>query len=246
MASVWRGTSALLLSALVACTGVDDSASPSPSTSTSTTATSVETTTTVAVAPTMRIACETAGIDADLDGDGATDRVAVLWVDDGGVLAACLADGSVITRPGGVELLWIVDVDADGRDEIVNGGTTACAAIGSLVVLAGRALRTVEPASGGWFELRDGCLQPETGPAGGAGWGCEDGLVVRVTTTPEVGGRSTWMRTVWRIDGTVAHLVAATSGTSTSSRRYDFAPPDDVAPSPCPFMRNEPGHGDVE
>lgn len=85
------------------------------------------------------------GETGDVDGDGAPDRVAYEWTDGGLVLWACLGTGAALSRPakGQGELLDVIDLDEDGRDEILNGGTTVSVALFEVTVVAAEGLQAV-------------------------------------------------------------------------------------------------------
>jgi hypothetical protein len=66
---------------------------------------------------------------AHVDNDKLRDRIYHDWIKGGPVLGVCTGDGRTDRRRGSgmTELLWILDVQQDDRDEILYGGTSISA-----------------------------------------------------------------------------------------------------------------------
>jgi hypothetical protein len=162
------------------------------------------------------------GIQADVDGDGSEDFVYHEWVGDGPVLGVCTASGrrDKIDGKGQAELLFVVDVERDGRDEILYGGTSAVAQLASIAVFTQEGLEEVLGSDGKPLVVVSGIVadvSEEGGPATDLAWGCEDTdgdgqpELVQVTVKP-VDGSLDWTREAFRIEGASASLVSTESG----------------------------------
>ena len=127
-------------------------------------------------------------IAADLDGDGQPDQVYEGWVDDQGEptdpgmgdyhLTVCTAAGKAasITGVGNGETIRAIDIEPDGRAELLVGGTTASAVHLDLVVLVDDQLQPVREEGSDGTVLAERVTvtegQAEAGPA--TAYGCED------------------------------------------------------------------------
>jgi hypothetical protein len=217
-----------MAAALVAC---QSEATDPDSTTPETTAPAATATATAAAKPGE---CGPQTISADFDGDGnATEVVGHDVVDGAATVRVCFTDGRFGQIPGMgmAEWLQVIDVDSDGRAEIVYGATTAFALGAQLAVWADDDLVVVTVDDGSPLELR----------AGGDGtfdeirdqwdayhaWGCSDldadGHVDLVTMRAErsVEGYNAIL-TGWTIDGVAARVVTEASRTLADS-------PDPVA-----------------
>jgi hypothetical protein len=169
---------------------------------------------------------------ADVDGDGAADRVFHAWIRDRAVLGVCTAAGDTdrMRGVGQAELLQIVDVEGDAADEIFYGGTTAAAQLFSVAVFSQGDLRRVLTPGSDPFVLVDGAdpgTLTTTTPAGGA-VGCPDldddgaAVIVQVTVTARGRRNLQWSLAGYEIQGGIAATVTEANG----SRRNDPAKPD--------------------
>jgi hypothetical protein len=167
-------------------------------------------------------------VEADLDGDGAEDLVYHDWIRDRAMLGACTATGrsDQITGAGQSELLQIIDIQSDGQDEILYGGTTASAQIASIAILSREAeLETVGLISGKSLLVVLG-LDPGAPPnrqPTGAAFGCEDVNgdgrldLVQVSVWPR-GKEFRWTRTAYRIEDASASRIAKKWGNHENER----------------------------
>jgi hypothetical protein len=162
------------------------------------------------------------GIQTDVDGDGSEDVVYHEWVGDGPVLGVCTASGRKdrIEGKGQAELLFVVDVERDGRDEILYGGTSAVAQLASIAVFTQEGLEEVLLSDGKPLVVVNGIVanvSEEGGPPTDLAWGCEDTdgdgqpELVQVTVKPADGSLD-WTREAFRIEGASASLVSTESG----------------------------------
>ncbi|HVF06025.1 MAG TPA: hypothetical protein VNA20_14385 [Frankiaceae bacterium] len=170
------------------------------------------------------VAAEGPALVADVDGDGAPDRVALVesgdraadtWRFGVRVLLATGAERVAWYPPGegfndAQEVAGSADVDGDGAAEVaVLLGTTVSARHYGLVTLAGDRL-TVVP----------GTLQAERVPGRTRSWGCRDGRVHRLTVHRE-GDRFRGALRYYRL--TAGRLVA--DGTATRTWSATRRPP---------------------
>jgi hypothetical protein len=164
---------------------------------------------------------------ADVDGDGRSDRVYHLYLHDEsrGVLGVCTAsEVHDEIQAGAPEANGLMDLEPDGRDEILFGGTTVSAVVLSIAVLEDGRLREVEfPGS---VSLVRGVSMESEGHWISESWGCRDvdGDRVREVVTAEFrwgrdGGH--WVGRAYRVAGTKAALI--------QERRGDVAGPFDTA-----------------
>jgi len=166
-------------------------------------------------------------IAAELDGGGARDLVYHEWVDDRAVLGVCLGNGitRTIEGAGQAELLGIVDVNADGRDEILYGATSVSASYLQMAVWIDGALHQVTLPDGDALMLTDGVkFGEERATASAFGSVAQDGEgggdVASVTVEGTRDGL-TWTR--------VASALNAASVTEVGSESGTAPGPSDVA-----------------
>jgi hypothetical protein len=174
----------------------------------------------------------------DVDGDGRRDTVYLDWIEDrGAILGVCTASGQTDEIPsmGMGELLLATDVEPDGRDEILYGGTTISAwAVSVGIFIEGRVQEVLAPDGDVPLTLWDGQrfdLDPETELS----IGCEDGdsdgrrELVQVTVRDE-GQMLRWTKEFYALEGRSASLITEESGTLPASDEND---PADALTSPC-------------
>lgn len=164
---------------------------------------------------------------ADLDGDGVAD--AVIHDGAGGRgLRVCLGAGSVLEVEGlGTgEGLEVIDVEPDGRPEIVYGATTAYNAGSRLAVVEEGDLHVIVASSGLPLEMSSGPSSPEnfeTGPF--AAWGCADVTgdeqreLIQLSASRATNDTIEWSWRAYRITGATARQVAEDSGSEQSEKR---------------------------
>jgi len=170
--------------------------------------------------------CAGGGVEqADIDGDGVVDRVYHAWIEGDAVLGACLSTGGEPSIPGKgqTELLLIVDVEPDGKAEVVFGATSVSMAFGALAVYEKKeGLVEVTLPDGGEFLLVDGLDDfQDHGPTTGLAWGCEDwdddGLRELVQVTARLAdGDVTWTKRFYGLRGGVATPLGKVSGTAAA------------------------------
>lgn len=164
------------------------------------------------------ITCAAAGsATGDVDGDGTEDRVAVGTADDGtSTLEVCpsVVEGGFALAPGPQGVLALADVDRDGADEILFGGTTAMARTVRVARWTDAGVVVVTTGDGAPLELTDG--YPEGVPPDGPrlAYGCDEAdgaaalITLELTATPAADAdtepviQGTW--TAWRLDAGVA------------------------------------------
>jgi hypothetical protein len=159
-----------------------------------------------------RLIGPTIAVRGDFDGDGRLDRA----YEDGDplVLGICLADG----RSDEIEIgqaegsFRVADLDRDGRDEILFGGTSVSQTVDVLAAVLDGQLHSASEADPA---LYSGPLPDD--PHGGQAWGCADTTrdnrreVVQVTVRQH-DGRATWKKESYRVDGARLLPLHATSG----------------------------------
>lgn len=176
----------------------------------------------IAPAPTSRPPspegiCEAPGsstLAADVDGDGREDVAYHLSLDAGPVLGVCTAAGEVSERRGAgmTELFSVLDVEPDGRDELLYGGTSVSQGFLAVAVfLAGRLVEVrdgIDP-----LVLVDGSRFLGSTVEVDEAWGCEDVdqdgarelVVVRLDWRRLAEGYS---RRTYHLDGASAVIVS--------------------------------------
>lgn len=159
-------------------------------------------------------------VQADVDGDGLPDLVYHDWIRDRAVLGVCTAvgDNDRMRGEGQAELLQIIDIEQDGRDEIFFGGTTVGAKIAAIAVFNDE-LQRVRLRNRGTLLVVDG-LDPgiwsRHDPAGAA-FGCkdvdEDGHreLIQVSVRPQ-GPAFRWISRAFSIEGAVATRAMQRTG----------------------------------
>jgi hypothetical protein len=160
---------------------------------------------------------------ADVDGDGLSDLVFHDWIKGAAVLGVCTGDGQIDTRPGAgqAELLRIIDVQPDGRDEVLFGSTSVSARYFQVAVFRRGKLRRVLRPQGKPLTLVKGI---EVGASGatdrrtGKAFGCKDMTcgknkeVVQASAWRRSSGRFQWRREAFSIRGASAKRVLVESG----------------------------------
>jgi hypothetical protein len=184
-------------------------------------------------------------IAAEVDGGGARDLVYHEWVHDRAVLGVCLGNGitGTIEGAGQAELLGVVDVNADGRDEILYGATSVSAAFLEMAVWIDGALHQVTLPDGDVLVLTDGVEFGEERTTASA-FGCvapdgESGGDVASVTVEETGDGLSWMRVIYALNAASVAEVGSESGTAPGPS--DVATMQDLArslTSPCPVNWN--------
>lgn len=178
---------------------------------------------------------------ADVDGDHRADFVYHEYIRGRAALGVCTATGSSDRVPGAgqSELLEIIDVESDGRDEIFYGGTTAAARISSVAVFTHGRIKTVVLRGNGRLILVDG-LDPgvdrEEEPGAGA-IGCEDVTedgqdeLIQVSVVAHDDSWR-WTRTAYAIERSMAVEAKRESGERANDpERSDVEEVMDVAAS---------------
>jgi hypothetical protein len=221
--------SACVLMAVLALVGCDDDGDARRPASASSTTISSEAT------ADSRSRCTDPGVfSADVDGDGRSDHVYHLYLqgESRGVVGVCTASGiHDEIEAGAPEANGVMDLQPDGRDEILFGGTTVSAAILSIAVVEDGRLREVEfPGS---VSLISGMTQQSEGSWMSESWGCRDvdGDGDREVVTAEFrwsrdGGD--WIGRAYRLVGTKAMLVQERRGNVQGP--LDTAEPDPEIP----------------
>lgn len=151
-------------------------------------------------------------VQGDFDGDGRLDRA----YEDGNplVLGICLADGhSDEAEIGQAEGSFrVADLDRDGRDEIIYGGTSVSQSIDVLAAVFAGHLQVGSEADPALFS------GPMAGDIQGVqAWGCgettRDGRrkIIQITVRQH-DARATWTKENYRIDGARLVPLSTTSG----------------------------------
>ena len=153
----------------------------------------------------------------DIDGDGQLDQVFRIY--DGAVfLGACTAAGVVtqVERDGMGGFFDVIDIEPDGRAEIIEGGTSVGARFMGVYVLDGSRLHRLSLGEGpltlisgldvGWFESE------------GKAWGCEDVTgdgrreLVQVEVDSFDGAAGAWRKRAYAIRGLRVEMVRESTG----------------------------------
>jgi hypothetical protein len=231
-----RGAAVLFAAALLAgaCgTGTDDEVtaeggtSPPPTnetTSTETTATGPAET--VQPEPTDSTTDETSTADGpdagcpeadaragDLDADGREEQVVHVTSDGVAAVRVCDASGGLLGEIPGLgrgEALDLVDLQGDGRTEILFGSTTAGSQGTRVAVWENGQLLVVTDQLGEPLTLRAGTVPDQPAEHVRAAYGCVDGdadgsrEVVQVVATRQSDGTVDWTRRAWSLSGSEA------------------------------------------
>lgn len=169
--------------------------------------------------------CGPEALTADVDGDGRPDQVRHYWDADAdlgmAMVQVCLGDGRELTTPGlgQAEALDVVDVEPDGRAEILAGGTGISSAGYLVITYTDGGLVPVELA-GDALMVSDGALEHDDAgdTTQSAAFGCEDLAgdgrreLVQVTATFSGQGVS-WTKLGYSLSGGTATQVSASDGT---------------------------------
>lgn len=156
---------------------------------------------------------------ADVDGDGLEDRAYHLWSREhqGARLGVCTGKGVTdeIDGAGQAEGVFeVVDVQPDGRAELVFGATSVSQSLVTLAVFSDSHLHPVAVAdTGDQLVLAEGPVNETTGEA----WGCEHSPGHRHRHLVQVivrhsGADAAWTRTVYRLSGNVVDRVNVEHG----------------------------------
>jgi hypothetical protein len=134
---------------------------------------------------------------ADVDRDSRRDLVYHDWIRGAAVLGVCTGDGRTDRTAGSgmTELLQIIDVQRDGRDEIFYGGTTATARYFDVAVFRRGNLRRILHPKGKPLALVEGIKIATRDGAErriGKAFGCQDTVGDR---TREVVQSNAWRKT---------------------------------------------------
>jgi hypothetical protein len=151
-----------------------------------------------------------------IDDDGLGDRVYHDWIRGGPVLGACTGDGRTDQRPGAgmSEELRIVDVQRDGRDEILFGGNSCCAEYLDAAVFRKGTLRLVLRPKGEPLLLVNGIVDDGFAKA----FGCRtrsDGttrMLVKASARRTSGRHFRWTRAYLRLRDASAKRTSVENG----------------------------------
>jgi hypothetical protein len=173
-------------------------------------------------------------IAADVDGDGVRDLVYHDWIDDRAVLGVCLGSGGTGTMEGAgqTEVLGVADVNADGRDEILYGGTSVSASYLSMAVWIDGALHQVRLPNGDPLMLTEGVEIGDRTTASGFGCSAQDGAGrgdISSATVEAMRDGLTWLRVDYELDAATATEMGSESGTAPVPA--DEGPMQDLATS---------------
>jgi hypothetical protein len=150
----------------------------------------------------------------DVDGDGRRDFAYHAYVNGEPQLGVCTASGSEDVLPGSgmtEEFGW-VDLEPDGREELLYGGTTVSAGFENVAVFLNGQLVEVRTSDGEMLTLASGVFDEED-----LAWGCEDhdgdGIreFVQVTVSADSRGTRQLHRVWYRLKGASAVQVDAAS-----------------------------------
>ncbi len=150
-------------------------------------------------------------LEGDLDGDGVADRIGLGASPP--LLVVCTTTGSYAIEVGAIDIVEISDVDLDGRDEILVGGTTAWGRGVEIVALVDHQLGIILDASGMPLTMWRG-LPPDRVLASGCGaFVEEDGRQIAILDGTVGDGSVEWRRTIYRIAGHRAVELRVDMGT---------------------------------
>lgn len=187
---------------------------------------------------------------ADLEGTGGQDLVSLRWIEDrggpgpsGAVLGVCTADGRVDELPtsGMAEELRVLDLQPDGRDEVLFRGTSCCAVFLYMAVVENGRIREVSLANGEPLRLVEGVeTEPESSSPVSRAIGCldvdDDGRreIIQATVT-STNGVLDWTTRAFALNEATAVRVATQSGT-LGKGEITFTTAAEVT-SACNFQR---------
>lgn len=174
-------------------------------------------------------------IRGDVDGDGRTDLVYHDLIDDNAVLGVCTASGITVTAPGmgQSEVLELIDVDRDGRYEIVFGATSVNLRGANLAVMVEGQLRIVELGHDR-LSLLDGWREDNTETVA---YGCTaDGALVLVMTKDDGRDGFRWYRDAYVLHESEGRALAVkvSSDGGTRAQTSDLLTHARALTEPCP------------
>jgi hypothetical protein len=144
-----------------------------------------------------------------------------MWVGGEATLGVCAGNGDYykIAGKGQSELLFVGDVEGDGRDEIFFGANTCCQNFLSIAVIDDGDLREVARPSGRPFVLKQRFSDPGNRHSSERDFGCQDldrdGVVDVVQVEVRREGRSLmWTKTAYAIRGGIAIFEGRRSGST--------------------------------
>lgn len=163
------------------------------------------------------------GFAAEVDGDGRRDVAFLAEVGTETVLGVCTGSGGYAQLAvGGMgEAFQVADLDRDGRDELLPGGTTVSALAAEVVRYDAGELRPVRTADGERFLLTFGATETDGGEiVVEERWGChpERNEVVRVRVDWR---RSTTRTETYALRGPTAVRTSVTTTASPAGRRQE-------------------------
>jgi hypothetical protein len=163
-------------------------------------------------------------LEADLDGDRRPDLVYHDFVRGEAELGVCTAAGPRQTIPGlgQSELLEIVDVQGDGRDEAFFGATSASAQFLEVAVISNDRLQVVRLPDGAPLQLTSGLELGEPTGVRASAFGCEDvdGDGARdlvLVTMIRRGQEFVWRRRAFSVQGAAASPLSEDAGQTPAS-----------------------------
>jgi len=153
---------------------------------------------------------------AHVDDDRLRDRVYHDWIRKGAALGVCTGDRRTDQRPGAgmSELLRIIDVQNDGRDEIFFGGTSILTRFYDVVVFRKGKLRQVLRPKGEPLSLIEGTVDEGRGKAFGCrkSTGEETRKLVKASARRIGGPRFRWTRAIFRLRDSSAKRTSVEKG----------------------------------
>ncbi|MGI8520954.1 MAG: hypothetical protein ACR2MC_10205 [Actinomycetota bacterium] len=157
---------------------------------------------------------------ARVDDDELRDRVYHDWIRGGAVLGVCTGDGRTDQRPGAgmSEELQIVDVQEDGRDEILFGGNSCCAEYFDAAVFRKGKLRLVLRPKGEPLLLINGIVDDGFAKAFGCrrSAGEKTRKLVKASARRTSARRFRWTRASFRLEDASAKRTLIEKGRTRS------------------------------